>query len=121
MDETIAKREADRATVQEKLLFAGYLLSQPSLSTRDVKVVLLSLFGDGLSTVSYWASTMGQTAPMLVYNLYSMAAHPDIQGRVRQEVKIAMGKAKGRKTVKEGEGQMWTRRCWQGYPICVRV
>lgn len=70
----------DKLTVKDSdslnMRFASYLINRKELNSRDVKVILLSMFSDGLST----------TAPMLIYNLYNIAAHPDVQHKIQQEV-----------------------------------
>ncbi|CAD6197783.1 unnamed protein product [Caenorhabditis auriculariae] len=74
MDEAIEKLSSKRD--ESEMLFASYLINRPELDKKDVKVILLSLFSDGLST----------TAPMLVYNLFNIAKHEDIQERLRAEI-----------------------------------
>ncbi|CAI5440930.1 unnamed protein product [Caenorhabditis angaria] len=60
---------------KDNLRFASYLINQKELTRRDCKVILLSMFSDGLST----------TAPMLIYNLYNLAKHPEAQEKIRNE------------------------------------
>ncbi|KHN83337.1 putative cytochrome P450 CYP44 [Toxocara canis] len=59
--------------------FVSYLTKQPKLSDRDIHVILLSLFSDGLNT----------TAPTLIYNLYNIATNPDKQEHIYEEVRSA--------------------------------
>ena len=72
--------------------FLSYLLSRPALSlkelvklskvkslstySKDVTVICLSLFTDGLST----------TTPTILFNLYCLAAWPGVQQRVYDEI-----------------------------------
>uniref|UniRef100_F1L3B8 Cytochrome P450 n=1 Tax=Ascaris suum TaxID=6253 RepID=F1L3B8_ASCSU len=60
----------------DELLFVSYLTKEPKLSDRDIHVILLSLFSDGLST----------TAPTLIYNLFTVATNPEKQERIYEEV-----------------------------------
>ena len=60
----------------QQFYFLSYLLSRPALSLKDVTVICLSLFSDGLST----------TTPTLLFNLHSLAAWPEVQEKVYQEV-----------------------------------
>ncbi|PAV74462.1 hypothetical protein WR25_02446 isoform B [Diploscapter pachys] len=80
MDEAIEKLQSKENP--ENLLFASCLINKPELNKRDIKVIMLSLFADGLST----------TAPMFVYNLFNIAIHKDIQERLRKEINEAVGK-----------------------------
>ncbi|PAV89566.1 hypothetical protein WR25_11054 [Diploscapter pachys] len=80
MDEAIEKLRSKENP--ENLLFASCLINKPELNKRDIKVIMLSLFADGLST----------TAPMFVYNLFNIAIHKDIQERLRNEINEAVGK-----------------------------
>ena len=61
---------------EDQFYFLSYLLSRPALSLKDVTVICLSLFSDGLST----------TTPTLLFNLHSLAAWPEVQEKVFQEV-----------------------------------
>ncbi|CAJ0957604.1 unnamed protein product, partial [Mesorhabditis belari] len=61
---------------EEEMFFASHLVNKKELTKKDISVIMLSLFSDGLST----------TAPMLIYNLYNLAANKEIQQQVRDEV-----------------------------------
>ncbi|CAP24092.2 Protein CBR-CYP-44A1 [Caenorhabditis briggsae] len=61
----------------QNMRFASYLINRKELNRRDVKVILLSMFSDGLST----------TAPMLIYNLYNIATHPEALRKIQEEIK----------------------------------
>ena len=60
----------------DQYYFLSYLLSRSALSLKDVTVICLSLFSDGLST----------TTPTLMFNLHCLAAWPEVQKRVFEEV-----------------------------------
>uniref|UniRef100_A0A914P730 Uncharacterized protein n=1 Tax=Panagrolaimus davidi TaxID=227884 RepID=A0A914P730_9BILA len=51
IDDTI-KRVRGSQKSEDKLLFVGYLANKEQLKDRDIHVILLSLFSDGLSTVN---------------------------------------------------------------------
>ena len=57
---------------------------QEALSLKDVAVICLSLFSDGLST----------TTPTLLFNLYCLAVNPAVQQRVYDEVDGVVGQDK---------------------------
>ncbi|EYC08569.1 hypothetical protein Y032_0065g3618 [Ancylostoma ceylanicum] len=61
---------------EEEMKFASLLINRKELNVKDVAIILLSMFSDGLST----------TAPMLVYNLYNIASSPNVQDELREEV-----------------------------------
>ena len=61
---------------EDQFYFLSYLLSRPALSLKDVTVICLSLFTDGLST----------TTPTILFNLYCLATWPDVQQRVYKEI-----------------------------------
>lgn len=75
MDDALDDLKVNKSDSQN-MRFASYLINQKDLNRKDVKVILLSMFSDGLST----------TAPMLIYNLYNIASHPDVQRRIHEEV-----------------------------------
>ena len=61
---------------EDQFYFLSYLLSRPALSLKDVTVICLSLFTDGLST----------TTPTILFNLYCLATWPEVQQRVYNEI-----------------------------------
>ena len=61
---------------EDQFYFLSYLLSRPALSLKDVTVICLSLFTDGLST----------TTPTFLFNLYCLATWPEVQQRVYNEI-----------------------------------
>ena len=61
---------------EDQFYFLSYLLSRPALSLKDVTVICLSLFTDGLST----------TTPTILFNLYCLASWPEVQQRVYKEI-----------------------------------
>ncbi|VDL74232.1 unnamed protein product [Nippostrongylus brasiliensis] len=75
IDEAIEKLR-DEQQSEEEMKFAGLLINRKELNVNDVKIILLSMFSDGLST----------TAPMLIYNLFNIASHPDAQDELRTEL-----------------------------------
>ncbi|WKX97369.1 hypothetical protein Q1695_013207 [Nippostrongylus brasiliensis] len=75
IDEAIEKLRDDQQS-EEEMKFAGLLVNRKELNVNDVKIILLSMFSDGLST----------TAPMLIYNLFNIASHPDVQDELRTEL-----------------------------------
>ncbi|CAI4227491.1 unnamed protein product [Auanema sp. JU1783] len=75
MKRAISDIRNNKIKISQQML-VGELASQRTLTEEDVKIIMLSLFSDGLST----------TAPMLIYNLYNLAKHPDIQDEIRKEV-----------------------------------
>ncbi|CAG7828568.1 unnamed protein product [Allacma fusca] len=61
---------------EDQYSFLAYLLSRKDLSRKDVNIITLSLFADGLST----------TSPSLVFNLYCLAKNPDAQDRIYKDI-----------------------------------
>ena len=57
----------------------------PALSLKDVTVICLSLFTDGLST----------TTPTILFNLYCLATWPEVQQRVYNEIAEQVKKQSG--------------------------
>uniref|UniRef100_A0A1I7TSQ4 Cytochrome P450 n=1 Tax=Caenorhabditis tropicalis TaxID=1561998 RepID=A0A1I7TSQ4_9PELO len=76
MDDALDKLKVDD-TDSQNMRFASYLINRKELNRRDVKVILLSMFSDGLST----------TAPMLIYNLYNIAVHQEAQREIQKEIR----------------------------------
>lgn len=75
IDEAIDKLHGSSQS-EEEMKFASLLINRKELNVKDVKIILLSMFSDGLST----------TAPMLIYNLFNIASHPEVQDELREEV-----------------------------------
>ncbi|KAJ1357409.1 hypothetical protein KIN20_015549 [Parelaphostrongylus tenuis] len=70
---------------EDEMKFASILINRKELNVRDLKIILLSMFSDGLST----------TATMLIYNLFNIVRHPDIQDELRSEVNSVVGRLEG--------------------------
>lgn len=91
--------EKNQTIGEDQFNFIGYLLSKPELSERDVYIVCLSLFGDGLNTVRknfqqfiarkfFETEKLSfQTAPALIYNLYCLGANETTQEKLYDEIK----------------------------------
>nr|CDJ81012.1 Cytochrome P450 domain containing protein [Haemonchus contortus] len=79
IDQAIDKLRGS-SELENEMKFASLLINRKELNVNDVKIILLSMFSDGLST----------TAPMLVYNLFNIATHPDVQAEIRDEVNAAV-------------------------------
>ncbi|XP_026274722.2 probable cytochrome P450 CYP44 [Frankliniella occidentalis] len=60
--------------------FMSHLIASKDLSKKDITVLTLSMFLDGLST----------TVPMLLFNLYNLAIHPHVQEKAFAEIKNAL-------------------------------
>ncbi|ETN79769.1 hypothetical protein NECAME_09636 [Necator americanus] len=84
IDEAISKLRGSSQS-EEEMKFASLLINRKELNVKDVSVILLSMFSDGLST----------TAPMLVYNLFNIASNPNVQDELRQEVNSVVDRAGG--------------------------
>lgn len=79
VDETVAKISELKDKDQLKdgdYNFLTYLLSRENLSYKDVSIITLSLFGDGLNT----------TVPTFVSILYCLAKNPEVQQKVYEEI-----------------------------------
>lgn len=91
---------AELAGGSKELVFLGYLSGQAALGPKDVAIIALSLFADGLNTVPIITvlSFLGtqetlQTAPALIYNLYTLATNQEKQDRLREELRSVIGLA----------------------------
>jgi len=74
----------------------SYLMSREELSLKDVAVICLSLFSDGLST----------TTPTVLFCLYCLATNPKIQEKARKEIDNVVGADKYRPLTAEDLGKM---------------
>ncbi|KHJ94332.1 hypothetical protein OESDEN_05737 [Oesophagostomum dentatum] len=84
IDEAIRKLRGS-TQAEEEMKFASLLINRKELNDKDIAVILLSMFSDGLST----------TAPMLIYNLYNIASNPHAQDELRKEVNAVVDDKKG--------------------------
>ncbi|XP_062593652.1 probable cytochrome P450 CYP44 [Saccostrea cucullata] len=80
VDDTVGRidhlREEGRLG-EGKYNFLLYLLSRKELSFKDVSIITLSLFGDGLNT----------TVPTLIFAMYCIAKNPEVQHKAYEEVR----------------------------------
>ncbi|VDM78959.1 unnamed protein product [Strongylus vulgaris] len=83
IEEAIQKLRGTSQT-EEEMKFASLLINRKELNDKDVAIILLSMFSDGLST----------TAPMLIYNLFNIASNREAQDKLRQEVNTAVDRDK---------------------------
>lgn len=75
---TSIQKLADKNQLQEgQYSFLTYLLGRKELSFRDVSIITLSLFNDGLKT----------TSPTTVGQVYCLAINPDKQEKLYEEIK----------------------------------
>ena len=85
VDEAVLRlrEEVEKGTPMstERFYFLKYLLSRPDLSLKDVTVICLSVFLDGLST----------TTPSTLFCLYSLAVDERVQELLYQEVTDVAG------------------------------
>ncbi|OWF43587.1 probable cytochrome P450 CYP44 [Mizuhopecten yessoensis] len=72
IDDLVAKGQMD----DTKYNFLAYLLSRKELSYKDISIITLSLFGDGLNT----------TVPAIIFALYCLAKNPNAQQSAYEEV-----------------------------------
>ncbi|XP_059087121.1 probable cytochrome P450 CYP44 [Tigriopus californicus] len=78
------KDAIEGATLREgQFHLLRYLLSREELSLKDVTVICLSLFSDGLST----------TTPTLLFNLYALATNRPAQDKLYEEINSIVGKS----------------------------
>lgn len=63
--------------IPDRYSFMSHLIASKDLSRKDITILTLSLFLDGLST----------TVPMLLFNLYNLALHPEAQEKLFSEVR----------------------------------
>ncbi|CAG0913556.1 unnamed protein product [Notodromas monacha] len=113
--ETISKiRDAvDKESLEEgQYSFMTYLLSRGELQEKDVFILTLSLFADGLST----------TTPAALYNLYCLAANPEAQEKLKSEIRE---KVKGEVTSETVENLPYLKACvkeaFRLYPVGTEV
>ncbi|CAH1797914.1 unnamed protein product [Owenia fusiformis] len=86
VDETVVKMNelAESGDLKNgQYEFLSYLLGRRELSYKDVSILTLSMFNDGLST----------TSPSLVWQLYCISRHPEKQEKLYEEVKDLSGKS----------------------------
>ena len=75
------EKDTTSSVNSEKFYLLSYLLSKEELSLKDVTVICLSVFLDGLST----------TSPSLLFILYSLATNNRVQEKVYKEVTKVVG------------------------------
>jgi cytochrome P450 len=73
--------EAEGGLHKDRFYFLSYLVSKKELSLKDVTIICLSLFSDGLST----------TTPTVLFNLYALATNPHVQQKTYDEIKRIVG------------------------------
>ena len=66
---------------EDDFYMLSYFLSKDQLSLKDVTTICLSVFSEGLST----------TSTTLLFNLYCLAKHPQLQDKVREEINTVIG------------------------------
>ncbi|XP_046569140.1 probable cytochrome P450 CYP44 [Haliotis rubra] len=105
--------DEDKLT-ENKYMFLAYLLTQKELSFKDVTTITLSLFGDGLST----------TVPAALFNLYCLAAHPNVQQTLVEEIRAVVpqqGEITAQMIQKMPYLKAFVKETFRFYPIGLEV